>query len=280
MLPGNKLDATRDSAFDLRNWPVLGMYMASTSATYSIHGREYLLTVNRGNWREVGPYDEKTDVETACTNGQLDAVMCGPINAADEIPSLKIAKYPHRYDPAALPKLDAPYSYGGRSYSILTDAGQRIYDSGSQLEALTYQACPMFFNSQSDQNTFDDRSAQKGPEPQGVAIGRIGQRNYAFISLKRIGGIMVYDVTDPQQPAFQQYINNRNFAVEPKNSLAGLPAPYNDTELYVNCDAGDIQPEDVVFVDARRSPTHEPLLLVSSDYSGSMTIFRVAITHL
>jgi hypothetical protein len=39
-LPGNELDATRDDAFDLRNWPVLGMYMASASATYASHGKE------------------------------------------------------------------------------------------------------------------------------------------------------------------------------------------------------------------------------------------------
>ena len=87
---------------------------------------------------------------------------------------------------------------------------------------------------------------------------------------------MVYDVTDPRAPVFQQYINNRDFAVEPKNSLAVLPPPFNDTELYVNCDAGDIQPEDVRFVSAWHSPTHEPLLLVTSDYSGSMTVFRIA----
>lgn len=279
MLAGNELDATRDKAFDLRNWPVLGMYMASAGATFSDRGKEYLVTVNRGNWREVGSYDEKTDVATACANGQLDPVTCGPINAPAAIPSLKIARYPHRYDPAELPKIDAPYSYGGRSFSILSDQGRRIYDSGSQLEALTYRACPAFFNSQSDQNTFDDRSGQKGPEPQGVTVGRIGHRQYAFIALKRIGGIMAYDVTDPQNPIFQQYINNRDFAVEPKNSLSVLPPPYDDTELYVNCDAGDIQPEDVVFVDAWRSPTHEPLLLVTSDYSGSMTIFRIATTR-
>lgn len=275
-LPGNELDATRDEAFDLRNWPVLGMYMASAGATFSRRGEEYLLTVNRGNWREVGTYDEKTDVRAACANGQLDPVTCGQINAPDTISTLKIAKYPHRFDPTEFPKLDAPYSYGGRSFSILSDRGQRIYDSSSQLEALTYRACPAFFNSQSDQNTFDDRSGQKGPEPQGVAVGRVGQREYAFIALKRIGGIMVYDVTDPRNPIFEQYINNRDFAVEPKTSLAVLPPPYNDTELYVNCDAGDIQPEDVVFVDAQRSPIHEPLLLVTSDYSGSMTIFRIA----
>lgn len=275
MLPGNELDATRDQAFDLRNWPVLGMYMSSAGALFSTHRNEYLVTANRGNWREVGSYDEKTDVRTACANAQIDQATCALIDAPDAISTLKIAKYPYRYDPAPFPKLAAPYSYGGRSFSILSDTGRRIYDSGSQLEALTWRACPAYFNSQSDQNTFDDRSGQKGPEPQGVAVGRVGHREYAFISLKRIGGIMVYDVTDPRQPIFQQYINNRDFAVEPKTSLAALPPPYNDTELYVNCDAGDIQPEDVVFVDARHSPTHTPLLLVTSDYSGSMTIFRI-----
>ena len=36
-------------------------------------------------------------------------------------------------------------------------------------------------------------------------------RQYAFIGLERIGGIVVYDLTDPTAPAFVQYVNNRDF---------------------------------------------------------------------
>jgi hypothetical protein len=41
------------------------------------------------------------------------------------------------------------------------------------------------------------RSDNKGSKPEGVAIARIGGTVYAFIALERIGGIMVYDITDP-----------------------------------------------------------------------------------
>jgi hypothetical protein len=39
-----------------------------------------------------------------------------------------------------------------------------------------------------------------GPEPEGVAIGRLGAKTFAFIGLERVGGIIVYDVTSPTSP--------------------------------------------------------------------------------
>ena len=53
-----------------------------------------------------------------------------------------------------------------------------------------------------ENDSFDNRSDDKGPESEGVTIGRIGDRVYAFMGFERVGGIMVYDVTDPYQSVF------------------------------------------------------------------------------
>lgn len=53
------------------------------------------------------------------------------------------------------------------------------------------------FNASNDNNTFDNRSENKGPEPEGIVVGQVGDRTYGFIGLERIGGVMVYDITNP-----------------------------------------------------------------------------------
>ena len=64
---------------------------------------------------------------------------------------------------------DELYAYGGRSFSILNAAGEMIYDNGAFIERLTAERIPKDFNSTDDENgSFDDRSDDKGPEPEGV----------------------------------------------------------------------------------------------------------------
>jgi hypothetical protein len=65
------------------------------------------------------------------------------------------------------------------------------------------------FNAGHDDPTFDSRSDNKGPEPEGVALGRLGAKTFAFVGLERIGGVIVYDVTTPATPTFVTYVNTR-----------------------------------------------------------------------
>ena len=61
------------------------------------------------------------------------------------------------------------------------------------------QAFPANFNASNSSNDFDNRSDDKGPEPEGVVIGKVFGRDYAFIGLERIGGVVVYDVSNPRR---------------------------------------------------------------------------------
>jgi hypothetical protein len=127
-----------------------------------------------------------------------------------------------------------------------------------RLEKITAAQLPQFFNAGNDNNTFDNRSDDKGPEPEGVAVGVIGGRTYAFVGLERIGGFMVYDVTDPARPQFVEYTNNRNFEGDPE---AGT--------------AGDLGPEGLVFIPAGDSPTGGDLLVVANEVSGTTSVYGI-----
>jgi hypothetical protein len=133
------------------------------------------------------------------------------------------------------------------------------YDSGALFEQITAALLPTEFNSNNDENgSFDSRSDDKGPEPEGLTVGDVDGRTYAFIGLERIGGIMVFEVTDPEAPSFVQYLNNRDFS--------------GDAEAGT---AGDLGPEGLLFIPAGDSPTGAPLLVVTNEVSGSTTIYAV-----
>ena len=114
--------------------------------------------------------------------------------------------------------------------------------------------------------SFDNRSDNKGIEPEGVTLGKLRGRTYAFVGLERASGIAVYDVSDPEAPRFVQYVNPRNFAAEYE-----LPDEPGDWE-----DAGDLGPEGMAFIAADVSPTGTPLLVVSNEVSGTTTVYEIA----
>ena len=97
---------------------------------------------------------------------------------------------------------DHLYSFGPRSVSIWVENAQQtgvelVWDSGDQFERYIAQHHPEIFNFNHEEAGLDNRSDNKGPEPEGVTLGQIGEKTFAFIGLERVGGIMVYDVTTP-----------------------------------------------------------------------------------
>jgi DNA-binding beta-propeller fold protein YncE len=157
---------------------------------------------------------------------------------------------------------DTLYAYGARSFSIRDENGGLVWDSGDAFETRLAALNPKWFNSTHDKNAVDDRSDNKGPEPEGLALGQIGDKTYAFIGLERIGGVMVYDITDPRAPRFAGYTNSRDFDADPKKDLAK---------------AGDLGPEGLTFVAAKDSPTGQPLLIVGNEVSGTTALYRITV---
>jgi hypothetical protein len=252
---GSGFDASdKDGVSAIVPQPVFGMYMPDSIASISSFGRTYLVMANEGDAREYGTFVEAKRIAKLTLDPlafpdavalQADAAL-GRLNATS-----------FNGDTDGDGDFDELYAFGGRSFSIRDARGQLVFDSGDQLEQLTLSALPNGFNSNSTANGADARSDDKGPEPEGLTVGTVRGRTYAFIGLERVGGIVVYDVTLPKEPRFLQYLNTRDFA--------GVPADGT---------AGDLAPEGLLFIPASSSPTRKALLAVGYETSGTTTVFE------
>ncbi|MDF8263859.1 choice-of-anchor I family protein [Luteipulveratus flavus] len=267
----NVLDASdKDDAIALQHWPVHGLAMPDTIASYETKGKTYLVTANEGDAREWGSYAEPIRVKDKAYQ------LCPDVfpNAADlkkdaALGRLNVSRATGlRAGAGCYERIEA---FGGRSFSILTPDGTQVFESGGQIEqqiarlvaegVLPRQA----FNANHTANpSFDTRSDDKGPEPEGVTVGRVGARTYAFIGLERVGGVMVYDITDPTAPTYVTYANARSWDAV----FDGEPVP----------GMGDLGAEGVEFVPAAQSPTGRPMVIVANEVSGSTTTFEVTVS--
>lgn len=191
---------------------------------------------------------------------------------------------PVRYTAAGLPSAtgdrimyDQLYAFGGRSFSIWDENGAQVWDSGAAIEKfLASDACRLgsarsipcktYFNTGHDETaTFDARSSSKGPEPEGLAVGKVGDKTFAFVGLERMGGVLVYDITHPRAPVQMDYLNTReNWELDPEKNLGQV---------------GDLGPEGLHFVPAAQSPNGKPLLLVGNEVSGTTAVFQLDMTY-
>ena len=280
-LQGNGLDANRNDKYPtIENLPIYGMYLPDAIASYQFNGKTYLITANEGDARE---YIYEAD-SASCTGAGHEDLGDGECLAfADETTLEDLTLDTTAFTPTQITTLqngagigdlvvsrvdgdagndgdqDKIYAFGTRSFSIWNASGAQVFDSGDQIEQRIADASPLFFNLNNDGNGTDNRSDNKGPEPEGVAIGQVADRTYAFIGLERQGGIMVFDVTNPFAPGFVEYTSNRDLSVVPG---AGV-------------DAGDLGPEGMLFVSAADSPNGKALLIVGNEISGTTTIYQV-----
>ncbi|HEA51916.1 hypothetical protein LCGC14_0590310 [marine sediment metagenome] len=283
-IPGNELDASnKDDGINVRNWPVLGIYSPDSIASYGYNSETYYVTANEGDSRDYDGFSEEFRVAdltldaTAFPNAaelQKDANLgrlnvtstlgygssCDPSNPAN------VALIGGKYDTAYVETTcvyEKLYAYGARSFSIWSADGTQVFDSGSEFERITANRIPDNFNGNNDENSFDNRSDDKGPEPEAITTGQIGDQTFAFIGLERAGGIMVYNVTDPRKPEFVQYLNNRNFSVSQADLENGM--------------AGDLGPEGMAFIPAEDSPNGKPVLVVGNEVSGTTTLYGIEV---
>jgi DNA-binding beta-propeller fold protein YncE len=261
---GNGIDTSdRDGGINIRQVPVFGLYMPDGIHAYTSRGREYLVTANEGDAREWGDYAEPARVKDLGDDGLpplCSDVFDDSVTEDADLGRLNITTASGlREDGSCYEKL---YAFGARSFSIWSTDGRQVYDSGDSLERVTAAANPEFFNSNHTSSDFDARSDDKGPEPENLAVGEIKGRTYAFVGLERVGGLAVYDITDPRHARFVAYQNNRDFSVsvEDGGDLA---------------QAGDLGPEGVSFIPAKDSPTHTPLVAVANEVSGTTTLYSV-----
>ncbi|MBN2864525.1 MAG: choice-of-anchor I family protein [Thiotrichales bacterium] len=295
-IPGNELDASQKDGVNIKNWPVMGMYMPDSITSMTFNGKTYLLTANEGDdrqdWLEnvtdqttceaagyffdagdncidafsAKDYYSADNVTLVDSEGNPFALSNGGFGEDNQLNRLKFS-YHTTFAKNGGTEFEKLYAYGARSFSIYdAETGNQVFDSGSDFETLTANRYGDQFNNDNAENAGDDRSDNKGPEPEAIAVGKINGYTYAFIGLERMGGIMVYDVSNPNSPSFVEYINNRDVFADQASIEAGT--------------AGDFGPEGFKFVSAENSPSGKPMLIVGSEVTGTTTFYNIEVNRL
>jgi len=287
--PGNELDVSnRDDVINIRNWPVYGVYMPDSIATYTVNGVPYVVTANEGDSRDYAAHVDELRIKDIGGTNSLSLPLAdvltfgadynqdGVVDASDFLENEALGRLKIITDLGVTgancdatgtePQsctYEALYAFGARSFSIFNAESQSlVFDSGNDFERITAERNPAGFNASNDSNAGDDRSDDKGPEPEGVELAVIDGRTYAFINLERVGGVMVYDITEPERAEFVQYVNDRDFTLADAELVAG---------------ATDLGPEITHFVSAEDSPSGNALLLVSNEVSGTLAVYQVDV---
>ena len=232
--------------------PVYGQYMPDSIASFTgADGKAYFVIANEGDDRD----DFITPGETARVSSlNLDPTAfpdAAALKTNAEIGRLTVSQAPgNNGDTDGDGDIDQILAYGARSFTILNADGVIVFDSGSHIEQFVAAGGVFNANDPAGSGLFDDtRSDNKGPEPEGITIGHVGDKTLAFVGLERGGGgVMVYDVTNPTDVAFVQYLRN--------------PA--------------DVSPEGLTFVSAANSPSGSDLLFVTNEVSNTVSLYQNA----
>jgi DNA-binding beta-propeller fold protein YncE len=265
-LSNNAIDASdKDGKVNIQAYAgVYGLYQPDTIASYSINGADFIVTANEGDARDYAGFSEETRAGKLTldkNHPQFEAVQ-----DKKQLGRLKVTTSIGDTDNDG--DIDKIYSYGARSFSIWDAQGQQVFDSGNDFARITAARLGNNFNNHNSKNKGDNRSDDKGAEPEALALGSIDGRQYAFIGLERTSGFMIYDITEPQHAYFIDYIVNRDFApkfeIEDGQVTKGDPAK-----------VGDLGPEGMKFIAADHSPNGKPLLLVANEVSGTTVVYQL-----
>lgn len=249
----NAIDLIEDGQYEAKNYEnAVGAYMPDGVSLYTVNGNSYIITANEGDAREWGSGENEYVNETKATLTATDGATAKKVRVIDTGVT------------DGLPE-GKNVLYGGRSFSIykVTSNGlEQVYDSANDFEEMTAAYIPNYFNCSNDDNDVDSRSPKKGVEPESVTIGQVGDKTYAFVALERIGGIMMYDITTPEQTSYENYINTRDFSENPENA--------NEVSL-----TGDVAPEGLYFINNADSHANVPVLLAACEVSGTVAAYKI-----
>lgn len=258
-IPGNGMDISdNNNQILIANWPIKAYYIPDAIANYHSNGINYIVTANEGDEKEYTGFNERTTIGAALLDSS-NFPNATILKANNNAGRMRITNNNGNIDgDAALEEL---YCLGTRSFSIFNaDTKTLIYDSGDDFERYTAltPSISNLFNADHSDNIKKGRSRAKGPEPEGITIAQLNNQTFAFITLERVGGVMVYDITNPNDVKFVDYKNSRN----------------------VSAYGGDNGPEGVLFIKSENTTTGKNYIAVANEISGTISLFEVNTTNL
>ena len=242
------IDATDTGSTISITQTVKGLPMPDTLATYSKNGKTYVVTANEGDARvddrdvsrfgDIAGSDSMNNIIDQNAPSNFPLTQTGA-RANEALGRLNVSRLDGDTDGDG--KIDDPTMIGTRSFTIweVTDAGlQLTYDSGSYFETYIRDNDPAGW--------VDSRSDDKGPEPEGLTLGEIDGKTFAFIGMERNNGIFMFDITDPNAPSFFGYTRTSDGSNTP------------------------LRPEGMSFISAADSPNGQNLLIVGYEGDGTL----------
>ncbi|KEZ92498.1 choice-of-anchor I family protein [Nonlabens ulvanivorans] len=246
--PLNSIDASdRDGVTQLKNWPVLSYYHPDGMDIVTINGQELIVTANEGDARDYDGYSEEERIKDLILDPTAfpDAAS---LQMDENIGRLKTTTANGDIDGDG--DYDVIYGYGARSFSFWDTNGNLVYDSGNSIAVNTLNINPTRFNDE------DGRSDDKGAEPEAVAVleiksntsntNSINNRYILAVAMERTDGVLLYDVTNPNNPVFLTWL-------EP---------------------IGDEAPESLLMIPREESGSDKALLIISNEDSGTVNIYQ------
>lgn len=255
------------------NWNVKGMYQPDGLAYFEIAGTPYIITANEGDsraWTGVagnpsfpGPgYSEESRVaDAAYVLNTTNFPNASILKRGSALGRLQVTNANKNTGTNVFDEIQV---LGGRSFAIWNaNTGALVFDSGNAIEKIVSEDATWgaLFNADHSNNNTKDRSDNKGPEPESVVTTVLNGKTYAFIGLERIGGVMIFDVTNPAAPIFSDYLNSRTV---PPTALGG-----------------DRGAEGIVYIAAQDSPTGNAMVLAGNEVSSTVSVYglkNIAVT--
>ncbi|RXK62703.1 alkaline phosphatase [Lacibacter luteus] len=234
--PSNSIDPSdQDNKIAFGAWPVKGIYLPDAIAVNSFNGTPFLYTANEGDvreWAGLTPVEVRRAGHASVVLDPVAFPNAAALKTNAQLGRLNITTTLGDTDGDG--DFDELYSYGARSFSIWNGlTGELVFDSKNQIDT---KAAEMG-------KYVDSRSDDKGCEPEGITLGRVGNNNLLFVGLERANAVMIYDVTNPIKPKYLQWLNT------------------------------GVAPEGVLFVSADKSPNGKSLFIASSETDGFVKIY-------
>ena len=234
--------------------PIKGLFQPDGILMWENAGRRFIATANEGDPRnhETTSLEELANSGLPASKAAKSLVKARPGLARLEVASAGI---PERLE-------DEIVVLGGRSVSIweVRESGrlERVWDSGSSFELMLPASIVRTAADPAETESQLDRlSRQRGPEPEGLAMGIVEGRHLLFVSLEKASCVAIIDVTRPDHAEITSLFNAREGIREKTVDLL------------------DIGPEGLLFIPADQNVTEEPLLVICNEKSGTTTIAKI-----
>lgn len=226
-----------------------GIRMPDGISVKTLNGVDYIVTANEGESRKWKNYINEDERDF----GKNETSPTGKITSENSGLTDKVVFFDTKdYDGL---NNENDYLFGGRSMTIFKvndESLTEVYTSKDDFESTIAQYIEEYFNCSNYDKTNDYLLGEKGPEAESITIGTVDNYIYAFIGLEKVGGIVVYDITQPEKSQFVNYINSRDFSEDI---------------------AGDNSTEELIFIDAEEEI---PARLVSAyEVSGTVGVYDI-----